>query len=80
MISCHLHDYLEIACMYKYRVRVDLTNGESVDGVATDTRTTANKLEYLVVETTAGTQEISHQNLKSLEALDPNPHFDRIEF
>ncbi len=80
MISCHLHDYLEIACMYRYRVRVEVKQGQALEGLALDTYTRADKQEYLVLETAAGRQEIPYEYLTSLEALDPNPHFERIEF
>ena len=34
MISCDLHDYIEIACMYHFSIELTLKNGECVSGVA----------------------------------------------
>ena len=37
MISCHQHDYIEIACLYRLRLRLTLIDGVSLEGQALDT-------------------------------------------
>ena len=37
MISCNLHDYIEIVCLYRYPVSLQLRSGEVVAGTAVDT-------------------------------------------
>lgn len=49
-IDCDLHDYLEIACMYHYCLRIELTDGTYLDAKALTTCTTADKEEFLLVE------------------------------
>ena len=35
-ISCDLHDYIEVACMYGYQVRLILKDQSTVEGKAKD--------------------------------------------
>mgnify|MGYP001375780969 CR=1 FL=1 len=49
-VDCDLHDYLEIACLYHYLLRIELTTGEHFDARAVTTCTTADKEEFLLVE------------------------------
>ncbi len=47
MISCNHYDYIEIACMHHLRIELILKNGDSVCGVATDTKRNALKQECI---------------------------------
>ncbi|MCH4234021.1 MAG: Rho-binding antiterminator, partial [Serratia liquefaciens] len=38
-IDCELHDYLEIACLYGYRLNVELVNGQCFQATALTTQT-----------------------------------------
>jgi Rho-binding antiterminator len=80
MISCQLHDYIEIACLYHYRVRLTLQDGSRLSGRAVDTGIGENKAEFLKVETDAGVVAINQNDLRLMQALDDNPHFSRVEF
>ena len=80
MISCQLHDYIEIACIYRLKVTATLADGSSQQGTAVDTRTTADKKEYLVLDTESGSQQVELEQLKALKAIEPNPHFDEVTF
>ncbi len=37
MLSCHQHDYIEIACMYHLEIDLMLNDGHHVIGIALDT-------------------------------------------
>lgn len=37
MISCNQYDYIEIACMYKFPLRLTLVSNQVVEGTAIDT-------------------------------------------
>jgi Rho-binding antiterminator len=80
MISCQLHDYIEIACLYRYRVSLQLKNGSHVEGVAETTRTTSDKKEYLSLSTHDKTIDADFDEIRALVALTPNPHFNVVEF
>jgi Rho-binding antiterminator len=49
-INCELHDYLEIACLYGYRVKLTLKDQQIIEGKALDVLTTAEKREYLMID------------------------------
>ena len=51
IISCELHDYLEIACLYHYQVKLTLKNQHLIEGKALDVFTDAEKREYLLIQT-----------------------------
>jgi Rho-binding antiterminator len=80
MISCQLHDYIEIACVYRLKVKATLADDSSQQGTAVDTRTTADKKEYLVLETETGSQQVELEQLKTLKAIESTPHFDEVTF
>lgn len=76
VIACQLHDYLEIACMYGYRVKLTLKDGQIVAGKAVDTMTTTDKREYLVLDS----EKVETQRLAKLEVLTPGAKFMEILF
>lgn len=75
-ISCYLHDYLEIACLYGYRVRLTLKDRKTLEGKAIDTITTAEKREYLII----GDQWIELNRIKKLQVLTANAKFSEVVF
>ena len=80
IISCAIHDYIEIACTFGYDVKLDLFTGELVQGKAITTETTKDKKEYLQLATTSVIKKVELINIKSMTAAKPNPHFDHIIF
>ena len=80
MISCADHDYVEIACMYRFEVKLIFKDGHIVQGKALETTYNKNKQECLVVETELAREEVVLDQLSSMEALTENPHFNTINF
>ena len=80
MISCANHDYIEIACMYRFEVRLVLENGWVAQGKAFQTVLNENKEECLVLETKSGNKLIVLQQVVSIEAVTDNPHFGKVSF
>lgn len=79
-ISCQLHDYIEIACLYRIRINLTMTDNTRVTGQALTTRTAADKREYLVIRSATGEQQIELKHIKRMQALTPNPHFESVDF
>ena len=48
-IACELYDYVELACMYQYRLRVCTTDGQSLEGTAVDARADGNGNEFIAM-------------------------------
>ena len=78
-VSCDLHDYIEIACMYGYRVKLTLKDRQVLDGKAVDILTSTDKREYLVIDN-GKQQNIELNQLKKLNVLTPNAQFTEVTF
>ncbi len=76
-IDCALHDHVEIACLFRYDLEVELRDGRRVRGRARTTRTGADKLEVLVLD---GGQDIRLDRIARLRVLTPNARFDVVDF
>ena len=80
MISCQQYDYIEIACLYQFPVRLTLTDGVIFEGIANDTRYDNHHQECLLLQTGQGAQLVPTARLQSLEVMLVNPHFTFIKF
>lgn len=80
MISCRIYDYIEIACMYGFEIRLTLKNGGTVEGAARDTRRNGEGAECMVIETERGAELVPLDDLQRMEALRPNAHFETVDF
>ncbi|WPP47680.1 Rho-binding antiterminator [Pseudomonas sp. AN-1] len=78
-LACDRHDYLEIACLYGYRLRIELTDGSWLEGRALDTRTLPNKEEVLLVQVAGATRQLRQDRLRAITSLTPGARFGRIE-
>jgi len=80
MISCHQHDYVEIACLYHLALQLKLKDGSTKNGVAQTTQYNADKQECLVIDVEHHLVEIILDEVLSMKAFKSNPHFDLITF
>lgn len=78
MMSCDQHDYVEIACLYRYVVKLRLKSGEEVTGIALDTRRNAQRQECIAINSIDNL--ILLDAVASMEALVDNPHFKLVSF
>ena len=82
ILSCDLHDYLEIACMYAYQVELELNEGQKCTGKPLTTITSEQK-EYLLFRSdTAPDKELKLGvlEIKSMRVLSKNARFKFVEF
>ena len=80
IMDCDLHDYLEIACLFHYRVRLILTDQAPVDGIARTTLTESGSREYLRLDIGSEHRDIELHRIKQLEVLTPNARFSDVRF
>ncbi|QPK64976.1 Rho-binding antiterminator [Methylomonas sp. LL1] len=78
-ISCDQHDYLEIACMHGYQVKLTLKDHQTLEGKAIDTLTTAEKREYLIIDN-GQRQQVELNRLKKLQVMTSNAQFKEVVF
>ncbi len=79
LISCQLHDYIEIVCLYKYRVRLTLKDRQLIEGNAIDICIDAKKCEYLIVDDGRKCQ-VELNQLTKMEVLSANAVFTAVVF
>ena len=81
MISCENYDYIEIACMYRYPVKLTTKCGAIVEGVAIDTRRNELKEECIKVNAESDNSILIVLNdIRKLKVLVENPHFGEVIF
>lgn len=78
-LDCDLHDYVEIACLHGYRLRVELIGGTVFEAKALTTRTAPSKEEFLVLQGDEATQEVRLDQLLAVTPCDPSASFGRVE-
>lgn len=77
-ISCEQHDYLEIACLYGYQVKLTLKDQQSIEGKALDI-ITAEKREFLVIGN-GEKRQIELIQLAKMQVLTTNAKFSVVVF
>ncbi|MGG7055140.1 Rho-binding antiterminator [Nitrosomonas sp. ANs5] len=80
LISCELHDYIEVVCMYGYQVKLFLKDQSVVTGKAKDIVTNAEKQEFLLLETETGARQIELILLDKMQVLTPHAKFSEVIF
>tara|TARA_R110002073_G_scaffold125510_1_gene270065 strand:- start:3417 stop:3668 length:252 start_codon:yes stop_codon:yes gene_type:complete len=78
-ISCELHDFIEVVCMYGYQLKLILKNGRIIEGKAIDIITATEQREYLVIDNGAQ-QQIELTQLAKIRVITPNAKFNEIIF
>jgi len=82
ILNCDLHDYLEIACLFKFTVELTVDNNERYIGIPISTRVHSDSAEYLDFTLDKSTKKISIPllSLQRMTALSYNPHFSSVLF
>lgn len=80
-ISCELHDFVEVACMYGYQLKLILKNNQIVEGKAIDIVNSPEKHECLVIDSDPDPrQQIELTQLAKMQVLTPNAKFSEVIF
>ena len=80
MMSCDQHDYIELVCVYRYQVELVLKTGEVLQGEALDTAYNDERQSCLCLKQGDETRLVVLDNVASMSACEPNPHFSEISF
>lgn len=78
-ISCALHDYIEVSCLYGYQVKLLLHDKQTITGKAVDIISSAEKREYLLLESLPPIK-IELTEIKQLQVLMPGAKFQTVSF
>lgn len=77
-LACDLYDYLEIACLHRYTLDIELVDGTSLRADALTTETTASKEEFLIVLSADGEQRLRLDRLLAITPLTTGASFGRV--
>ena len=81
VISCDEYDYIEIACMQRYPIKLTLKSAEAlVEGVAIDTQRNKAREECVQIDVNGTIALIVLDDISKLEVCVENPHFKMISF
>ncbi|MEM7280999.1 MAG: Rho-binding antiterminator [Pseudomonadota bacterium] len=79
IISCEVHDQLEVACLYRIEIEIHLEDGSSVAGTPITTETRGDKSEWLSLKSLDGTDWIPLGRIEKFAALTKNRFFDQVQ-
>jgi Rho-binding antiterminator len=80
MMSCEQHDYIEIACLYRYPVTLTLISGDELNGIAIDTARNEEKAECIKILADNTARLVPLANIVVMKAAVNNPHFSTVTF
>lgn len=80
MISCSNYDYIEIVCLYRYLIKLELKNGKIIEGTALDTKRDENKTECIEMEIDNSRALVNLDEISKLTVLVENPNFKEVVF
>lgn len=72
MINCSDYDYVEIACMHRYPVRLSMKNGDIIEGTALDTARNEAKAECIKISESSGERLVELDQIARMEVLTTN--------
>ncbi len=77
-IDCSLHDYIEIACLKRYRLSLELIDGAEIEATAESTQTRADKTEWLLLCDGERQHCIRLDHIVAMTPVDDGADFGRI--
>lgn len=80
MISCEQHDYIEIACTFRYPIKLTMNTGVTIECNALDTKLNESKVECIKISLDQDEKLIVLDDIAILEVRIDNPHFHTICF
>lgn len=77
-LACDLYDYLEIACLHRYHLDIELVDSTRLQGQAMTTKTMASQGEFLLVRMADGEQRLRMDHLLAITPMEPGARFGRV--
>ncbi|MCP4969302.1 MAG: transcriptional regulator [Arcobacter sp.] len=80
-ISCDLHDYIEVICMFQYDIEIITTDLKEIFiGKALDTNTDIKKREYIIIKKNDKLCNVPLDIICSIKVLTKGARFSQIDF
>ncbi|MEL6950222.1 MAG: Rho-binding antiterminator [Pseudomonadota bacterium] len=77
-IACDLHDHIEVACLFRYELAIQLRDGTSVTGKALTTRTLGDKTEHLLLGTKGDSTSVPLNDIRQIDVTTPGARFSSL--
>ncbi|NQD92262.1 transcriptional antiterminator [Pseudomonas sp. CrR25] len=77
-LACDRYDYLEIACLHRYRLHIEWVDGGALDAEALTTVTTPSREEFLIVRGDGREQRLRLDRLLAITPLNDGASFGRV--
>lgn len=77
-LSCDLYDYIEIACLHRYQLHIELTDGGQLNARAVTTETAPSKEEFFIVQSEAGQHRLRLDQIIAITPLTEDASFARV--
>ncbi|MBF6650058.1 MULTISPECIES: Rho-binding antiterminator [unclassified Methylobacter] len=79
IISCDLFDYIEVACLYGYEVKLKLKDDQVLIGKAINVTTSGDRREFLIIDN-GQKQQVDLAQLAYMHVLTPDAKFHDVSF
>lgn len=79
MLSCQQYDYIELACLKRLKVTIEMKDGDVVRGRCENT-VVVDKQECLVLEQESQAVTVVLAEITSISADTDNPYFTTLRF
>ncbi|MFN0158046.1 MAG: Rho-binding antiterminator [Bacteroidota bacterium] len=80
MISCSNYDFVEIACMHRYPIKLTMKTGVTLECIAVDTKNNEARQECIKVNVNGTETLVRLDSISKLEVCVENQHFKEIYF
>ena len=75
-----MHDYIEIVCLFRYPIKITMTDNSIIECIASDTLYNKDKQECIMVELEGVERLVVLEKISELEVCVDNPHFKTVSF
>ena len=77
-IDCDLHDHVEVACLFRYKLRLSTCDDQIICGTAVGTETDRDKQEWLLLD--GDVKRIRLDHIRTMEPMTPGARFQKVDF
>lgn len=78
-LACDLYDVIEVACLHRYDLVIELVDGGMLEGQALTTETSADKHEFLIIRVADERIRLRLDHLQAITAVTEGAQFKRVE-
>ncbi|MBQ4846747.1 Rho-binding antiterminator [Pseudoalteromonas sp. MMG005] len=78
VMTCDDHDFIEIACLYNYSIKITTRSADNYQGRALDTQYNQQRQQCICIVCDEQPILIELDTIAEIHVLTPNPHFNYL--